>query len=71
MAGDEDVGRTRRLTLTRKVHQGLWIGPEVHIIITRVERGRVRLTIEAPDRVRILRDELRAPRKTQRATKVI
>ena len=71
MAGIVDVGRTRRLTLTRKVQQGLWIGSEVHIIVTRVERGRVKLTIEAPDKVLILRDELSAPRESQLATKAI
>ena len=71
MAGNEDVRRTRRLTLTRKVQQGLWIGSEVHIIVTRVERGRVKLTIEAPDKVLILRDELSAPRESQLATKAI
>ena len=68
MAGDEEERRIGRLTLTRKVQQGFWIGSEVHIMVTDVERGRVKLTIEAPDKVRILRDELRA---SQLATKVI
>ena len=67
MARVEDGGRTGRLTLTRKVQQGFWIGPEVHIIIASVERGRVKLTIEAPEKVLILRDELRA-RHGSRAT---
>ena len=68
MAGDGDVGRIRSLTLTRKVQEGFWIGSEVHIMIASVERGRVKLTIEAPARVLILRDELSA---RQPATKVI
>ncbi len=49
------------LVLSRKMRQGLWIGDNVHITILSIERGRIKLGIEAPEDVQIHRDELRAP----------
>jgi carbon storage regulator len=49
------------LVLSRKPHQGVCIGDHIHITVLSIERGRVKLGIEAPDEVRIDRDELRSP----------
>lgn len=48
------------LVLSRKAHQGIWIGENVYITILRIERGRVKLGIEAPEDVRVDRDEVRS-----------
>jgi carbon storage regulator len=48
------------LVLSRKPNQGVCIGDHIHITVLSIERGRVKLGIEAPDEVRIDRDELRA-----------
>jgi len=47
------------LVLSRKANQGICIGDHIHVIVLGIERGRVKLGIEAPDEVRIDRDELR------------
>jgi len=47
------------LVLSRKPNQGVSIGDHIHITVLGIERGRVKLGIEAPDEVRIDRDELR------------
>lgn len=47
------------LVLTRKAHQGIWIGKNVHITILAIDHGRVKIGIEAPPDVEIDRDELR------------
>ncbi len=48
------------LVLSRKAQQGLWIGDNIFITVLRIERGRVKLGIEAPEDVHIDREELRA-----------
>lgn len=48
------------LVLSRKPQQGLWIGDDIHITVLAVERGRVKLGIEAAEEIRIDRDELRS-----------
>jgi carbon storage regulator CsrA len=52
------------LTISRRLDQRVWIGPHISVTITRIRAGRrgrgdVRLTIDAPQDLRILRDELR------------
>lgn len=46
------------LCLTRKEQETIHIGPDVVVTIVQVERGKVRLGIEAPKDVEILRGEL-------------
>ena len=48
------------LVLSRKVHEGIWVGDSVLITVLSVSRGRVKLGIEAPPEVHIERSELRA-----------
>ncbi len=52
------------LVLTRKVEQSLIIGGNIVVKILGVERDRVKIGIEAPDDVKILREEIvdREPR---------
>jgi len=53
------------LVLSRKPQQGIWIGDDVFITVLSIERGRVRLGIEAPKDVSVDRDELRQQKKTE------
>ena len=46
------------LVLSRKPLQSIMIGPDIKIRIVKVERNQVRIGIEAPRDVTILRDEL-------------
>ena len=46
------------LILTRKVGQGFMIGQDVEIIITEISGDKVRVGIEAPKEVKVLRREL-------------
>ncbi|MDZ4278623.1 MAG: carbon storage regulator [Dehalococcoidia bacterium] len=47
------------LVLSRRPNERLWIGDDVCITVLSVDRGRVRLGIEAPIEVHIEREELR------------
>jgi len=46
------------LVLSRKAMQSVMIGSDVRITVIRVEGNQVRIGIEAPNDVRILRGEL-------------
>lgn len=46
------------LVLTRKVGEAIYVGEDIVIRVNRIERNRVRLEINAPRQVRILREEL-------------
>ncbi len=46
------------LVLSRKPLQSIMIGPDIKITIVKVERNQVRIGIEAPRDVTILRNEL-------------
>jgi carbon storage regulator len=46
------------LVLSRKTSQQVMIGTDIRITIVRIDRNQVRLGIEAPAGVAILRDEL-------------
>ncbi len=48
------------LVLSRQVQQRIRIGDDIYITVLRVDRGRVKLGIEAPPHVRVDREELRA-----------
>lgn len=46
------------LVLTRKIHQSIYIGNDIMITITDVDRGKVRIAISAPKDVPIYREEI-------------
>ena len=46
------------LVLSRKSMQSIMIGPDIRITVVKVERNQVRIGIEAPRNLTILRDEL-------------
>lgn len=61
----------RNLCLSRKKDEALWFvtpdGTEFRASVVRVSRGAVRLRIEAPDSVKVVREELRI-QEAQEAT---
>ena len=46
------------LVLTRKANETIQIGDDVKVVVIKTQDGRVRLGIDAPPDVRILRGEL-------------
>lgn len=54
------------LILQRKEGESLMIGEEIEITLLSVEAGRVRLAIQAPRDVTILRSELKVAAQTNR-----
>lgn len=46
------------LVLSRKIGESIKIADDIRITVTEVKGGRVRLSIEAPDSVRVLRKEI-------------
>lgn len=46
------------LVLTRKIEQGLVIAGNIVVRVLDVSRDRVKIGVEAPDNVKILRQEL-------------
>ena len=46
------------LTLTRKLNQSITIDGDIEITVVKLTGGEVRLSIDAPDDVEILRNEL-------------
>jgi carbon storage regulator len=46
------------LVLSRKISQQIMIGPEIQITVVRIDRNQVRLGIQAPPGLPILRREL-------------
>jgi carbon storage regulator len=47
------------LCITRKLGEKLCIGDDIDIVVTKLEGGVVRLSVKAPQDVKILRGELR------------
>ena len=54
------------LVLTRKLMEKLYIGDDVCVTVVRLEGGQVRLGIDAPREVSVVRAELLAPRDSAR-----
>ena len=46
------------LVLSRKVGERIWIGEKISVTVVRVAGGGVRLGIEAPDDLPVVREEL-------------
>ena len=46
------------LILVRKVQQGIWIEGDIFVKVLSVERDRVKLGIEAPSDIKVMRQEL-------------
>jgi carbon storage regulator len=49
------------LVLSRKENEVIFLGPDIKITIVDIDRGRVRVGIEAPASLRIARGELGPP----------
>jgi carbon storage regulator len=50
--------RSAMLVLTRRVGEGIVIGDNITVVVSEVLRSRVRISIQSPDCVTILRQEL-------------
>lgn len=48
------------LVLSRKVGERIWIGDNISVTIVRITGGGVRLGIEAPAELPVVREELKA-----------
>ena len=48
------------LVLSRKVGERIWIGEEISVTIVRMSGGAVRLGIDAPPHLPVVRQELKA-----------
>jgi len=46
------------LVLTRKPNEGILIGSDIVVTVINIEGDRVRLGIEAPKNIRVIREEL-------------
>jgi len=46
------------LVLTRKLGEKIYVGNDICLTITRIEKGKVRIGIEAPRNMSIMREEL-------------
>jgi carbon storage regulator len=55
------------LVLSRKCSESICIGSEVKITVVRIDRTQVRLGIEAPARITVLREELVQSRRARRS----
>jgi carbon storage regulator len=54
------LGRNRAmLVLSRKVGEKIWIGENISVTVVRVTQGIVRIGIEAPEELPIVREEIR------------
>jgi carbon storage regulator len=51
------------LVLSRKIHERLLLDGDIRISVLAIRGNQVRLGIEAPDRVTVLREELTLPVK--------
>jgi carbon storage regulator len=59
------------LVLTRKLMEKLYIGDEICVTVVRLEGGQVRLGIDAPRHIPVVRAELTESRKASRSSRAI
>jgi carbon storage regulator len=50
------------LVLSRKLGERLWIGPNICITVVDIDRGKIRIGVEAPNTVNVARSELGRPK---------
>jgi carbon storage regulator len=55
------------LVLSRKVGERIWIGDEISVTVVRIAGGGVRLGIDAPTHLAVVREELRVAQETETA----
>lgn len=53
------------LVLSRKVGERILIGDNIAITIVRVAQGSVRIGVEAPDNLNVVREEVAIPNSTE------
>lgn len=46
------------IVISRKADQGFWIGTRVHVVVQRIVGSRVQIGVEAPQALRVARDEI-------------
>jgi carbon storage regulator len=51
------------LVLSRKVSERIWIGDEISVTIVRINGNAVRVGINAPPHLSVIRDELKVRQK--------
>lgn len=61
----QTTNRNCRLVVTRKPGEAIRIGPDIVVTVLKVSGDVVRISVEAPERVRILRAELQERRDEQ------
>lgn len=59
------------LILTRRKHEKVYIGDEIIVVVAEVDRGQVRLGIEAPENVKIYREEIYKRIQKEQEAKVL
>ncbi len=47
------------LVLDRKIHEGFWIDNRIFVKVLSIGRHRIKLGVEAPGDISVVRDELR------------
>lgn len=47
------------LVLSRKVGERIWIGEDIAVTVVRITGGGVRIGIEAPEELAVIREELK------------
>ena len=58
------------LVLSRKVGERIWIGDDISVVVVRITGGGVRLGIEAPEHIKVIRDEIKI-RDAESSEKVV
>lgn len=57
------------LVLSRKVGERIWIGDEISVTVVRITGGGVRIGIEAPSEMPVVREELKVKLEQAEAQK--
>ncbi len=55
------------LVLSRKIGERIWIGDEIAVTVVRITGGGVRIGIEAPSEMPVVREELKRKLEQQQA----